>query len=95
MDFLQAIAFPVVGDHILGYLYADEQVYACNLCWALREHFVADIFDIRHGIAVWQHLLWVEWTEACRDSEVHRELMRVWRIRSGGCSSDEDSGSWG
>ena len=42
MDFLQAIALPVMSDHILGYLHADEQVYAFNLCWALREHFIAD-----------------------------------------------------
>ena len=83
MDLMQAIAFPIVGGQIIGYLYVDEQVYVFNLCRNLRELFIADILDICHGIGVWQYIQWVEWTEAA---------MWEWRITTGGSSSGEDSG---
>ena len=59
MVFEEALASPEIGNIIQSFLYADELVFAFNLSWELREHFLGDICDIRFGLetlAVMQHI---------------------------------------
>ena len=42
-----AITAPFTGQHILGWLYAHEQVKLFNCSWELRQTFLRDIYDIR------------------------------------------------
>ena len=41
------ITAPFTGQHLLGWLYAHEQVRLFNCSWELRETFLGDIYDIR------------------------------------------------
>ena len=67
-----ALTAPFTGQHILSWLYANEQVKLFNCSWELREIFLRDIFEIRGMLEAKQ---WHDAEEAYLE-ELHRDLTR-------------------
>ena len=55
-DFISTLVDPVFGKFVAEFLYADELVFAWNLCRDLREHFSSDILAVRGGLETWHSL---------------------------------------
>ena len=89
----EALASPEIGNIIQSFLYADELVFAFNLSWELREHFLGDICDICCGLRAWGNLQdEIGWQRAL-EHDIRQQLRR--EAYPAGSSDSESSSSWG
>ena len=93
MVFEAALTSPEIGNIIQSFLYADELVFAFNLSWELREHFLGDICDICCGLRAWGRLQDEIGYQRALEHDVRRQLRR--EAYSAGSSDSESSSSWG
>ena len=93
MAFEEALASPEIGSIIQSFLYADELVFAVNLSWELREHFLGDICDIRCGLQAWGWLQDQIGYQRALERDIRRQLRR--EAYPAGSSDSESSSSWG
>jgi hypothetical protein len=77
LDLPSALADPFLGGFEAEFLYADELVFAWNLCRDLREHFLGDIFVIRGRLEAWN---WLQ-GECLRESQPAPTFIREFRLR--------------
>ena len=104
----EALASPDIGNIIQSFLYADELIFAFNLSWELREHFLGDICDICWGLRSWQS--WQDefdfdhiWQHKRDIDDIRRQHRREAypsessgsEVYPAGSSDSESSSSWG
>ena len=95
MIFEEALTAPVLGDLILSWLYADEQVHAFNLSWELREHFIGSILEIRHGLNAWGHRQFDLFVDRAANEDLRRCFLRDWGHDEDESSHSDSGSSWG